>query len=120
MNTIRGLALDPQTLRPRLARATGGYSGPALKPVALACVYACAAAVDVPIVGMGGVGPGSTRSSSSRPERAPSRSARSSSPIRARRPGSGRELDAEARHGGSDEARRRPRNRARASTVLPR
>ena len=55
VNTIRGLALDPQTLRPRLARATGGYSGPALKPVALACVYACAAAVDVPIVGMGGV-----------------------------------------------------------------
>ena len=43
VNTIRGLALDPQTLRPTLARATGGYSGPALKPIALACVYACAA-----------------------------------------------------------------------------
>ena len=35
--------------------ASGGYSGPALKPIALACVSACAAAVDVPIVGMGGV-----------------------------------------------------------------
>jgi dihydroorotate dehydrogenase (NAD+) catalytic subunit len=58
VNTIRGLALDPQTLRPRLARALGGYSGPALRPVALACVYACAAAVDVPIVGMGGVSSG--------------------------------------------------------------
>jgi dihydroorotate dehydrogenase (NAD+) catalytic subunit len=55
VNTIRGLALDPATLRPRLARAAGGYSGPALKPVALACVHACAAAVDLPIVGMGGV-----------------------------------------------------------------
>jgi dihydroorotate dehydrogenase (NAD+) catalytic subunit len=55
VNTIRGLALDPATLRPRLARASGGYSGPALKPVALACVYACAGAVDLPIVGMGGV-----------------------------------------------------------------
>jgi dihydroorotate dehydrogenase (NAD+) catalytic subunit len=55
VNTLRGLALDPRTLRPKLARATGGYSGPALKPVALACVFACANAVDVPIVGLGGV-----------------------------------------------------------------
>jgi dihydroorotate dehydrogenase (NAD+) catalytic subunit len=55
VNTIRGLALDPATLQPVLARGVGGYSGPALKPVALACVWACAAAVDVPIVGMGGV-----------------------------------------------------------------
>jgi len=55
VNTMRGLALDPLTLRPRLRRGVGGYSGPALKPIALACVYACAAAVDVPIVGMGGV-----------------------------------------------------------------
>ena len=55
VNTIRGLALDCVTLRPRLARAVGGYSGPALKPIALACVHACAAAVDLPIVGMGGV-----------------------------------------------------------------
>lgn len=55
VNTMRGMALDPVTLRPRLARGIGGYSGPALKPVALACVSACARAVDVPIVGMGGV-----------------------------------------------------------------
>jgi dihydroorotate dehydrogenase (NAD+) catalytic subunit len=55
VNTIRGLALDPPTLRPQLARGAGGYSGPALKPIALACVYACAQAVDLPIVGMGGV-----------------------------------------------------------------
>ncbi len=55
VNTLRGLALDRSTLRPTLARGTGGYSGPALKPVALAAVYACAAAVEIPIVGMGGV-----------------------------------------------------------------
>jgi dihydroorotate dehydrogenase (NAD+) catalytic subunit len=55
VNTLRGLALDERTLRPTLARSTGGYSGPALKPVALAAVYACAGAVDLPIVGMGGV-----------------------------------------------------------------
>ena len=55
VNTMRGLALDPHTLRPRLSTATGGYSGPALKPIALAAVYACAKAVELPIVGMGGV-----------------------------------------------------------------
>lgn len=58
VNTLRGLALDPRTLRPVLGRGTGGYSGPALKPVALACVAACARAVDVPIVGMGGINSG--------------------------------------------------------------
>jgi dihydroorotate dehydrogenase (NAD+) catalytic subunit len=55
VNTIRGLALDPATRHPKLARGAGGYSGPALRPIALACVYACAQAVDLPIVGMGGI-----------------------------------------------------------------
>jgi dihydroorotate dehydrogenase (NAD+) catalytic subunit len=55
INTIRGLAVDPSTRRPVLARGAGGYSGPGLKPIALACMQACAEAVDVPIVGMGGV-----------------------------------------------------------------
>jgi dihydroorotate dehydrogenase (NAD+) catalytic subunit len=58
VNTIRGLALDPVTLRPCLARGAGGYSGPALRPIALAAVWACASVVDVPIVGMGGVASG--------------------------------------------------------------
>ena len=58
VNTLRGLALDERTLRPKLGRGTGGYSGPALKPVALAAVYACSAAVDLPLVGMGGVSTG--------------------------------------------------------------
>ncbi len=55
VNTIRGLALDPQTLLPSLSRATGGLSGPALRPIALAAVYACYKATGLPIVGMGGV-----------------------------------------------------------------
>jgi len=55
VNTIRGLALDERTLRPTLDRGAGGYSGPALKPMALAVVYACARATSLPIVGMGGV-----------------------------------------------------------------
>ncbi len=57
VNTLRGLALD-SSLRPKLARGAGGYSGPALKPVALAAVHACASAVALPIVGMGGVASG--------------------------------------------------------------
>jgi dihydroorotate dehydrogenase (NAD+) catalytic subunit len=58
VNTLRGLVLDPRTLRPVLARGTGGLSGPSLKPVALATVYACYAATGLPIVGMGGVATG--------------------------------------------------------------
>jgi dihydroorotate dehydrogenase (NAD+) catalytic subunit len=54
VNTLRGVALDAQ-LRPTLARAAGGYSGPALKPVALAAVHAARTATELPIVGMGGV-----------------------------------------------------------------
>jgi dihydroorotate dehydrogenase (NAD+) catalytic subunit len=58
VNTLRGLVLDPRTLKPVLARGTGGLSGPSLKPVALATVYACYAATGLPIVGMGGVATG--------------------------------------------------------------
>ena len=59
VNTIRGLSLDLGTVAPTLARGAGGYSGPGLRPIALQCVYACAAAVELPIVGMGGVTSGS-------------------------------------------------------------
>jgi dihydroorotate dehydrogenase (NAD+) catalytic subunit len=55
INTIRGLKLDERTLQPVLGRVTGGLSGPALKPVALAAVYMCYRATELPIVGMGGV-----------------------------------------------------------------
>ncbi len=55
VNTIRGLTLDRRTLQPTLARGPGGLSGPALRPIALAAVYAAFAATRMPIVGMGGV-----------------------------------------------------------------
>jgi dihydroorotate dehydrogenase (NAD+) catalytic subunit len=58
VNTLRGLALDERTLRPMLSTASGGLSGPALRPVALAAVYACYRATALPIVGVGGVSSG--------------------------------------------------------------
>jgi dihydroorotate dehydrogenase (NAD+) catalytic subunit len=58
VNTIRGLALDERTLRPTLARGTGGLSGPALRPIALAAVHSCRRATGLRIVGMGGVASG--------------------------------------------------------------
>ena len=58
VNTMRGLALDDRTLQPRLGRETGGYSGPGLKPIALAAVYQCYRATGMPIVGMGGISTG--------------------------------------------------------------
>jgi dihydroorotate dehydrogenase (NAD+) catalytic subunit len=58
VNTILGLALDERTLRPVLSRRSGGFSGPALKPIALASVFACYEATGLPIVGMGGISSG--------------------------------------------------------------
>jgi dihydroorotate dehydrogenase (NAD+) catalytic subunit len=55
VNTMRGTALGEATLEPLLGTWSGGLSGPALKPVALAAVYACWRATHMPIVGMGGV-----------------------------------------------------------------
>jgi dihydroorotate dehydrogenase (NAD+) catalytic subunit len=55
INTLRGMALDPSTGRPWLGAGTGGVSGPAVRAVALAQVHAVAAAVEIPIIGMGGV-----------------------------------------------------------------
>ena len=58
VNTIRGLALDDKTLQPRLGHELGGYSGPPLKPIALAAVYQCYRATGLPIVGIGGIATG--------------------------------------------------------------
>jgi dihydroorotate dehydrogenase (NAD+) catalytic subunit len=54
VNTLRGTTLDAR-LRPTLSRGTGGYSGPALRPVALAAVLAARQATRLPIVAMGGI-----------------------------------------------------------------
>jgi dihydroorotate dehydrogenase (NAD+) catalytic subunit len=55
INTIRGMALDPRSGEPWLGGITGGVSGPAVRAVALAQVHAVRQAVEIPIVGMGGV-----------------------------------------------------------------
>ncbi len=55
VNTMRGMALDQRTLAPVLGTSTGGYSGLALRPIALAAVFNCRRATALPIVGMGGV-----------------------------------------------------------------
>jgi dihydroorotate dehydrogenase (NAD+) catalytic subunit len=55
INTIRGMALDPGTGRPWLGGVSGGVSGPAVRAVALAQVHAVANAVEIPVIGIGGV-----------------------------------------------------------------
>jgi dihydroorotate dehydrogenase (NAD+) catalytic subunit len=54
-NTFLGMSIDVETRRPRLSNITGGLSGPAIKPIALRMVYETARAVNVPILGMGGI-----------------------------------------------------------------
>jgi dihydroorotate dehydrogenase (NAD+) catalytic subunit len=55
INTLKGMAIDVAKRRPSLGGITGGLSGPAIKPVALYMVYEAAGAVDVPLVGCGGI-----------------------------------------------------------------
>jgi dihydroorotate dehydrogenase (NAD+) catalytic subunit len=55
VNTLRAMAIDVETGRPILGNKIGGLSGPALKPVALRCVYEIAQTVDIPVIGCGGV-----------------------------------------------------------------
>jgi dihydroorotate dehydrogenase (NAD+) catalytic subunit len=55
INTLVGMAIDVRRRRPLLANHTGGVSGPAIKPIAVRMVYQVAAAVRVPIIGMGGI-----------------------------------------------------------------
>lgn len=55
INTLKGLAIDLRRRRPVLGAVTGGLSGPAIKPVALRVVWEVAGAVDLPVVGCGGV-----------------------------------------------------------------
>jgi len=55
INTITGMAVDAKTRKPVLANITGGLSGPAIKPVALRMVWEVSKAVDIPVIGMGGI-----------------------------------------------------------------
>ncbi|HEX8052594.1 MAG TPA: dihydroorotate dehydrogenase, partial [Thermoleophilaceae bacterium] len=58
INTLKGMAIDRRTRTPWLGAGTGGVSGPAVRPIALAQVAQVAAAVSIPIVGMGGIASG--------------------------------------------------------------
>ncbi|MDR3072699.1 MAG: dihydroorotate dehydrogenase [Clostridiales Family XIII bacterium] len=55
INTLVGMRIDLNTGKPILANGTGGLSGPAIRPIAIRMVYEVAHAVDVPIIGMGGI-----------------------------------------------------------------
>jgi len=55
INTLKGMAIDINKRRPVLGNVTGGLSGPAIKPVALYMVYQVAGAVDLPVIGCGGI-----------------------------------------------------------------
>ena len=55
INTVLGMAVDWQKRKPMLANVVGGLSGPAIKPIALRCVYQVASQVGVPVIGVGGI-----------------------------------------------------------------
>lgn len=54
-NTMLAMAVDVQTRKPKLGNLMGGLSGPSLKPISLRMAYQCAKAVDIPIIGCGGI-----------------------------------------------------------------
>lgn len=55
INTLMGMAIDIEHRRPRLSISTGGLSGPAVRPVAVRCVWQVAHAVRIPVIGLGGI-----------------------------------------------------------------
>jgi len=55
INTVLGIAIDWRRRKPMLGNGMGGLSGPAIKPIALRCVHQVATAVDIPIIGIGGI-----------------------------------------------------------------
>jgi dihydroorotate dehydrogenase (NAD+) catalytic subunit len=55
INTVVGMAIDIKTRKPKLSKITGGLSGPAIKPIAIAKVFEVFQNVDIPIIGIGGI-----------------------------------------------------------------
>jgi dihydroorotate dehydrogenase (NAD+) catalytic subunit len=55
INTIRGMVIDVDKMRPKLRNRTGGLSGPALRPIAVRIVYELASALNIPVIGIGGI-----------------------------------------------------------------
>jgi dihydroorotate dehydrogenase (NAD+) catalytic subunit len=58
INTVRGLSIEPKLRRPVLSNGLGGLSGPAIRPVGVACVWQIYRKVGIPIVGVGGIASG--------------------------------------------------------------
>jgi dihydroorotate dehydrogenase (NAD+) catalytic subunit len=55
INTVKAMKIDLETMRPILANKIGGYSGAAIKPIGIRCVYDIATEVNIPIIGVGGI-----------------------------------------------------------------
>ena len=55
VNTFLAMAIDVETRRPKLSNGVGGLSGPAIRPIAVRMVHECHEAVDIPVIGMGGI-----------------------------------------------------------------
>jgi dihydroorotate dehydrogenase (NAD+) catalytic subunit len=55
INTVKGMKIDLETTRPILANKTGGYSGKAIKPIGVRCVYDIAQSINIPVIGVGGI-----------------------------------------------------------------
>jgi dihydroorotate dehydrogenase (NAD+) catalytic subunit len=55
INTVKGMKIDLETAHPILANRTGGYSGKAIKPIGVRCVYDIAQSINIPVIGVGGV-----------------------------------------------------------------
>jgi len=55
INTLVGMAIDTERCRPLIARGTGGLSGPAIRPVGVACTWKVSRAVSIPVIGLGGI-----------------------------------------------------------------
>jgi dihydroorotate dehydrogenase (NAD+) catalytic subunit len=55
INTVKGMKIDLETTQPILANKTGGYSGKAIKPIGIRCVYDIAQSINIPVIGVGGI-----------------------------------------------------------------
>ncbi len=55
INTLTGMAVDVKTRKPRLANTIGGLSGPAIRPIAVRLVHQVVQAVQIPVIGIGGI-----------------------------------------------------------------
>jgi dihydroorotate dehydrogenase (NAD+) catalytic subunit len=55
INTVKGMKIDLETAQPILANKTGGYSGKAIKPIGIRCVYDITKSIHIPVIGVGGI-----------------------------------------------------------------